>query len=397
MKIQKLYSYLRQAIDDYKMIEDGDRVAVGISGGKDSLTLLYGLCGLRNFYPKKFQVVAITVDLGYENFDTSEIRKLCEDLQVEYHVVPTKIKEYVKNGECALCARLRKGAMGEVVKKLNCNKIAYAHNREDVTETMLLSLIYEGRFQSFWPVTIYEDQGITLIRPMIYVPVADVVGFKNRYNLPVTKNPCPYDGETERAYARSLLREIDKHAPDVKKRLFTAIKEGAGEEWSTGLVKEKRVRDNYRALTTLLIEKGMSISTMESMTSGQIASLITDEEGASGIFKGAFVTYSNEAKIKNGVPAEVIDRYGVYSKETASAMAHAAAEAYGADIGIGVTGTTSNPDPVNGDSIPGQVYFSIEIKGVIEEYFYEVPEFNTRLEYKLYIAEMIYERLVERI
>lgn len=231
MTLQKLYSYLRQAIDDYAMVNEGDKIAIGISGGKDSLTLLYGLAGLRRFYPKKFDIVAITVDLGYEGFDTTSIAKLCEELQVEYYVEKTRIKDMLEEGKCSLCARLRKGAFNNKAKELGCNKIAYAHNMDDVVETMLLSLIYEGRFSSFWPVTYLEQMKITLIRPLIYAPVSDINGFRKKYNLCVTKNPCPYESETERSYARKLLQEINKHAPGVKTRMLTALKAGQINEW----------------------------------------------------------------------------------------------------------------------------------------------------------------------
>lgn len=231
MKLQRLYSYVRRALKDYEMIEEGDRVAVGVSGGKDSLTLLYALAGLRRFYPKAFEVVAVTVDLGYEGFELSEIRALCDSLKVDFHVVHTRIREMVPDGECSLCARLRKGAFNEKALQLGCNKIAYAHNMDDVVETMLLSLIYEGRFSTFWPVTPLEDCGLSVIRPLIYVPAAEVIGFKNKYRLPVVKNPCPYDGNTERTYIRGLLADIGRHAPGVKKRMMTAVKNGRLEGW----------------------------------------------------------------------------------------------------------------------------------------------------------------------
>lgn len=231
MKLQRLYSYLRQAIDDYNMIEDGDKIAVGISGGKDSLTLLYGLSGLRKFYPKSFEIVGITVDLGYSDFDTSSINSLCDELDVEFHVVNTQINQMIKSGECSLCARLRKGAFNNKAIELDCNKFAYAHNMDDVIETMLLSLIYEGRFCSFWPVTPYEDNNLTLIRPLIYVPKADVNGFCNKYKLSVTKNPCPYDKTTQRSYVRGLISEIEHHSPGARKRMMNAIVNGNLEVW----------------------------------------------------------------------------------------------------------------------------------------------------------------------
>ena len=237
MKLQKLLSYTRQAVDEYEMIQEGDKIAVGISGGKDSLTLLYALVNLQKFYPKHFDLVAITVDLGYEGFDLTGIQRLCEDLQVEYHIINTKIGKMVtsdtlEGSACSLCARLRKGALNDAAKELGCNKVAYGHHLDDVIETMMLALIYEGRFCSFWPVTHLDKSDLTVIRPMIYVPETDVKGFENKMNLPVSKNPCPIDGSTKREYIKKLIKQLNAENPGVKKRLFHAIKNGNLEGWS---------------------------------------------------------------------------------------------------------------------------------------------------------------------
>ena len=237
MKLQKLLSYTRQAVDEYEMIQEGDKIAVGISGGKDSLTLLYALVNLQKFYPKQFDLVAITVDLGYEGFDLTGIQRLCEDLQVKYHIINTKISEMVtsdslEGSACSLCARLRKGALNDAAKELGCNKVAYGHHMDDVIETMMLALIFEGRFCSFWPVTHLDKSDLTVIRPMIYVPETDVKGFENKMNLPVSKNPCPIDGSTKREYIKTLIKQLNTENPGVKKRLFHAIKDGNLEGWS---------------------------------------------------------------------------------------------------------------------------------------------------------------------
>ncbi len=161
---------------------------------------------------------------------------------------------------------------------------------------------------------------------------------------------------------------------------------------------ETEIRNDYRKLTKLLIEKKMTITTMESATSGQIASLITDTEGSSAVLKGAFITYSNEAKIMQGVPGEILDKYTVYSKETAEAMVKACVKAYDANIGIGVTGTMGNVDPANPDSsYPGRVYFAIEIDGEVESYYIELEPQPTRLAYKLAVAKEIYNALMKRL
>ena len=237
MTMQQLLSPMRRAIQDFDMIESGDKIAVGISGGKDSLTLLYALSSLQKFYPKHFELAAVTVDLGYPNFDLTGIEQLCTDLEVEYHRIPTQIGEMVTSKQlegsaCSLCARLRKGALNDAAKELGCNKVAYGHHMDDVIETMMLALIYEGRFCSFWPVTFLEKSELTVIRPMIYVPEMEIKGFENKMNLPVAKNPCPIDGSTKREYIKSLLRQLNAENPGVKKRLFHAIKDGNLEGWS---------------------------------------------------------------------------------------------------------------------------------------------------------------------
>lgn len=231
MKLQQMYSKVRQAMEAYDMVQDGDRVALGISGGKDSLGLLYALSGLRRFYPHPFELVAITVDLGYEGFDLSRIQALCKDLDVEYHIVRTSIAEMISKEGCSLCARLRKGALHDKALELGCNKIAYAHNMDDVVETMMLSLVYEGRFSTFYPVTHLENCNMDLIRPFVFVTQAEAVGFERKYQLPVTANPCPFDHASERTYVRNLLQEMNHHAPDVKKRMMTAICDGTLQAW----------------------------------------------------------------------------------------------------------------------------------------------------------------------
>lgn len=245
MKLQQLLSSTRKAVDEFRMIEEGDRIAVGISGGKDSLALLYALAELRRFYPKHFEVEAITVDLGFGNFDLSEIRALCEKLEVPYTVVPTRIGEIIfsdrgEKNPCSLCAKMRKGAFNEKAIELGCNKSAYAHHKDDVIETMLLSLIYEGRFYTFSPVTYLDRMNITLIRPLIYVEECDIVGFQKRYELPVKKNPCPADGYTRREYAKTLVKKLNEDNPGVKERLFHSILESRLPAWEARVPIKRR-------------------------------------------------------------------------------------------------------------------------------------------------------------
>lgn len=237
MDLQRLYSLTRQAIDQYHLIEDGDHIAVGISGGKDSLTLLYALHGLRRFYPKKFTLSAISVDLGYEGFDLSPIQSLCAQLEVPYQIVKTDIGKILfdqrqESNPCALCAKMRKGALNQAAKDLGCNKVAYAHHMDDVIETMFLSLLYEGRFYAFPPYTYLDRMELSVIRPMIFVPEADVIGFSRKYQLPICKNLCPVDGHTKREYAKQLVRQLEHENPGAKSRFFHAIQEGNIPGWN---------------------------------------------------------------------------------------------------------------------------------------------------------------------
>ena len=236
MKLQQLLSYTRKAVDDYQMIEDGDHIAVGISGGKDSLTLLYALHGLKRFYPKQFKLSAITVDLGYEKFDVEPLSALCEELEVPYKVVKTNIarilfEERKESNPCSLCAKMRKGALNDAVKEMGCNKVAYAHHKDDIIETMLLSLIFEGRFHSFSPKTYLDRMDLTVIRPMMYVDEMDVIGFQHKYNLPVAKSRCPIDGFTKREYAKDLVKQLNQEHPGARNRMFTAILNGNISGW----------------------------------------------------------------------------------------------------------------------------------------------------------------------
>ena len=244
MQMQQLLSRVRRAVDDYHMIESGDKIAVGISGGKDSLTLLYALSGLMRFYPHSFSVHAVTVDLGFENMDLRGIEDLCQKLHVPYTIVKTEIGKIIfedrkEANPCSLCAKMRKGALNQAVKEAGCNKVAYAHHKDDVVETMLMSLIFEGRFHTFSPVTYLDRTGLTLIRPLIYIDEADVIGFKNKYNLPIVKNLCPADGETKREYAKQLLKNLNKDIPGVRERIFTAILNGGFDGWDKRVVRRR--------------------------------------------------------------------------------------------------------------------------------------------------------------
>lgn len=236
MKLQQLLSFTRKAVDTYQMIQPGDKIAIGLSGGKDSLTLLYALHGLKRFYPNPFEIEAITVDLGFDGFDTSEIAQLCASLDIPYTVVNTDIGEIIFNerkekNPCSLCAKMRKGSLNEVAKAHGCNKVAYGHHRDDLVETMMMSLMFEGRFYCYSPVTYLDRMDLTVIRPLLYVYEADVIGFKNKYNLPISKNPCPADGVTKREYMKTLLKQLNTEHPGVIDKMFTAIVNGNIPSW----------------------------------------------------------------------------------------------------------------------------------------------------------------------
>ncbi|MCI9438654.1 MAG: tRNA 2-thiocytidine(32) synthetase TtcA [Lachnospiraceae bacterium] len=238
MRLQQVMSYVRRAVDDYQMIANGDRIAVGISGGKDSLTLLYALHGLKRFYPMHFEICAVTVDLGFHNLRLDKIKKLCQDLKLEYKIVETDIAQVIfeqrrEENPCSLCAKMRKGALNQAIKDAGCNKVAYAHHKDDVVETMLMSLIFEGRFHTFSPVTYLDRMQLTVIRPLMYMNEADVIGFVHKYDVPVVKSPCPADGHTKREYVKTLLRQLNLENPGVKERMFTAIRNGGMKGWNT--------------------------------------------------------------------------------------------------------------------------------------------------------------------
>jgi len=226
---RRILSYVRRAVDDYEMIENGDKIAVGVSAGKDSLTLLCGLAQLRRFYPKKFELSAITVDCGFDNMDFSRITELCEDLGVEYRIIPTNIKQVVfdirnEKNPCSLCSKLRHGALNDEAKKTGCNKVALGHHLDDTVETFMLNLIYEGRIGTFSPVTYLDRTDLTLIRPLIYAPEKEVRNFANKSNLPVIISPCPVDKKTKREDVKQLLADLSKKYKNIKYNIFGAIR-----------------------------------------------------------------------------------------------------------------------------------------------------------------------------
>ena len=237
MKLQRLLSLVRKALDDYQMIEENDKIAVGVSGGKDSLAMLYALHELQRFYPRPFTLHAFTVDLGFGIQDFEAIRNVCNGFSVPYTIISTEIAQIVfetrrETNPCSLCAKMRKGALNQAAKESGCNLIAYAHHRDDIVETMLLSLIYEGRFHTFSPKTYLDRTQLMVIRPFMYVSEAEVIGFQNKYHLPVCKNPCPADGKTKREYVKQLIRQLNQENPGVKDQFFHAVLTGNIDGWT---------------------------------------------------------------------------------------------------------------------------------------------------------------------
>lgn len=228
MNLQQLLSPARKAIEDYEMINDGDKIAVGLSGGKDSVTLLYILAGLKRFYPKKFELVAITIDLGldYDQKEVESLKNLCAELNVEYHIVPTDIYQilFVERKEkspCSLCSKMRRGALNTKAIELGCNKLALGHHADDLIETLFLSLFYEGRLSTFEPITYLSRANMTVIRPMIYIEEKNIRAFSK--DKPVLYNPCPADKHTQREYVKNLINQIKKDIPIAKDRMLSAI------------------------------------------------------------------------------------------------------------------------------------------------------------------------------
>lgn len=228
MNLQQLLSPFRKAVEDFNMINDGDKIAVGLSGGKDSIALLSAFCGLKRFYPKKFELVAVTIDtgVGYDKGELDALKEYVNSLGVEYHIEKTEIYDIVFNerkesNPCSLCANMRRGALNQVSAKLGCNKVALGHHADDLVETFYLSMLYEGRFSTFHPVTHLERANLDVIRPMIYVRERDIVSFTN--DKPILHNPCPADKHTRREYIKTLLKDIRKEIPFSTDNVLNAL------------------------------------------------------------------------------------------------------------------------------------------------------------------------------
>ena len=231
MELQKILSKVRRAVDDYHMISEGDRIAVGVSGGKDSLTLLCALAALRRFYPVSFEVIGVSLDMGFPDMSFAGVREMCDKIGVEYVVKKTDIAEIIfdirkEKNPCSLCAKMRRGGVNDLAVELGCNKVALGHHNEDVLETFFLSLFYEGRLGCFSPVTYLSRRDIHVIRPMIYLPEGEIKSFARKENLPVVKSTCPNDGVSKRQDMKDFINEKAKQDNFFKTKTMHAIQTG---------------------------------------------------------------------------------------------------------------------------------------------------------------------------
>ncbi len=229
--MRKIMGCMRRAINDYDMIADNDHIAVGLSGGKDSLVLLTALAMLRRFSPNPYKLSAVRVDMGFKNASQEEadaLAKYCEDLDVDYYLEKTDIAEIIfdvrkEDNPCSLCSKMRRGALNTKCNEIGANKLALGHNADDLVETFLLSFIYEGRLSTFQPTGYMSRTNMTLIRPLVYCAEGDIKGVCNRLNLPLVHNPCPMDHTSQREYMKNLCSTITKDIPFAKDRMFSAI------------------------------------------------------------------------------------------------------------------------------------------------------------------------------
>ena len=233
--MQRILSHMRKAIEEYHMIEEGDKIAICLSGGKDSITMLHAFKALKRFYPKKFEIIAISIDPGFDFFDTGFLQGICDKLEIPLFIEKSNAKEIVfdirkEKNPCSLCANLRRGVINSVAIREGCNKIALGHNQDDVLETFLLNLFYTGNIGTFSPVSYMDRSKITLIRPLIYTPEKETKRFVKKNNLSVMPKVCPMDGTSKREDMKQLIFTLTKSIPMVRANLFGAIQRNL-EDW----------------------------------------------------------------------------------------------------------------------------------------------------------------------
>ncbi|MEG0979392.1 MAG: tRNA 2-thiocytidine biosynthesis TtcA family protein [Oscillospiraceae bacterium] len=236
--MQQLMSYMRSAIEKYNMIDDGDKIAVGVSGGKDSIALLIGLAELRRFYPKKFELVAITLDPCFDGIesDFSQISEMCRRLDIPYIIKRTELAKIIfetrkEKSPCSLCARMRRGSLHDIAKENGCNKIALGHHLDDAAQTFMMNLLNLGQIGCFSPVSYLSRKDLYMIRPLVFATEKDVVKAVKRCNLPVIASRCPVDKNTERENIKRLLSNLEKDYPALRKKIVGAMQRGEIDNW----------------------------------------------------------------------------------------------------------------------------------------------------------------------
>ena len=227
---------VRRAVDDYDMIQAGDRVAVGVSGGKDSMLLLLALNHLKSFYPKPFELSAVTIELGFEGMDFTPVKDMCAELNIPYACLKTDIKEIVfdvrkEDNPCSLCAKMRRGALNDYLRENGIGKLALGHHFDDAVETFMMSLLFEGRISCFRPVTYLDRSGITQIRPLIYCGEQKITNLAAQLNVPVVENPCPQDKASKRWEIKQMLKTMSADYPDMKSKIFGAMQRNPLPGW----------------------------------------------------------------------------------------------------------------------------------------------------------------------
>ena len=233
--LQKMMGFVRRCVDDYQMISAGDKIAVGLSGGKDSVALLYLLAALREYYPHPYELEAVSVDLGF-GMDFTPLADLCNKWSIPFHVVKTEIAPIIfdyrkEKNPCSMCAKMRRGALNQAVLHHGCNKTALGHHYDDAVETFLMNLFYEGRIGCFQPVTYLDRTGVTQIRPLMYLSERTIAHFVEREGLPLVHNRCPVDKRTKRQEVKDLVAELQERYPDLKNRIFGAMQRLPLDEW----------------------------------------------------------------------------------------------------------------------------------------------------------------------
>ena len=226
--MQHIIGRMRKAIEEYNMIEDGDKIAVCLSGGKDSITMIKGFKALQRFYPKKFDIIAISINPGFEFFDINFLKQICSEIDVPLFIEDAHIQEIVfdirkEKNPCSLCANLRRGIINSIATREGCNKIALGHNQDDVLETFLLNLFYAGSISTFAPVAYMDRSQVTLIRPLIYLSEKEIKKFIRKENIEVMEKACPMDGTSKRETMKDFIFEKQKEIPMFRANLWGAI------------------------------------------------------------------------------------------------------------------------------------------------------------------------------